>query len=227
MKAIIIAAGEATRWGNYLNTPKHLIEIDGEPILHRTVRLLKENGVKQIYVVSKDDPRYQVPGATQYIAKIDYENNADADKFLSSKSLWNRNGRTIVLYGDVYFTEAAMSTICNFKSTEWTLFCRIGASKYTGTPWGECFAQSFYPEDIPKHEAALRRVAKLHKEKKIDRCGGWEHYRAMIGLPDSIIRSKVFDGHYMNIDDLTDDFDYPEDYDRWIKMRHIYANQKD
>lgn len=37
--AIVIAAGHATRWGDYRGTPKHLIEVDGEPILHRTVRL--------------------------------------------------------------------------------------------------------------------------------------------------------------------------------------------
>jgi choline kinase len=114
MRAVIIAAGEATRWGNYLNTPKHLIEIDGEPILHRTVRLLRLNGVTDIFVVSKDDPRYLIEGANQYIAKLNYENNADADKFLSSKNLWNTQGRTLVLYGDVYFTYAAMQTICDF-----------------------------------------------------------------------------------------------------------------
>jgi choline kinase len=223
MKAIIIAAGEATRWGDYLNTPKHLIEIDGEPLLHRTVRLLKQNGVKQIYVVSKDDPRYQVSGATQYIAKLDYKTNADADKFLSSKHLWNRNGRTIVLYGDVYFTDKSMQTICKFNDKEWTLFCRPNESRFTGTPWGECFAQSFYDEDISKHEEALHRIAKLHRQKKIDRCGGWEHYRAMIGVSDNKIRSKIFNGHYVIIDDLTDDFDYPEDFERWIKMREMYA----
>jgi len=227
MKAIIIAAGEATRWGNYLNTPKHLIEIDGEPLLHRTVRLLKANGVSQVYVVSKDDERYQIPGATQYIAQLNYKQNADADKFLSSKALWNRNGRTIVLYGDVYFTEAAIKTIIGYQEKSWTLFCRKRASKLTGTPWGECFAQSFYPEDIPKHEAALHRVAKLYKDKIIDRCGGWEHYRAMVGFPDNKIRSKLFNGHCVEIDDLTDDFDYPEDYDRWITMRKDCANQRD
>ena len=30
--------------------PRQLVEIDGEPILKRTIRLLKENGVKDIIV---------------------------------------------------------------------------------------------------------------------------------------------------------------------------------
>ena len=34
-----MADGEGKRWGNYLGIPKHLIEIDGEPIIKRTVRL--------------------------------------------------------------------------------------------------------------------------------------------------------------------------------------------
>jgi hypothetical protein len=219
MRAIIICAGEATRWNNHLGVPKHLAPVDGEPILNRAVRLLQANGVSDIHVVSKDDPRYAIEGASQLIPTLNYADNADADKFLSSKQLWNQEGRTVVFYGDVYFTEAGMARICEYTGTEWTLFCRRDSSKYTGTPWGECFAQSFYPADIPKHEAALHRIAKLYKAGIINRCGGWEHYHAMIGLPDHQVRSTIFKGNFVEIDDFTDDFDYPEDYDRFLARR--------
>ena len=69
IRAIIIAAGEASRWGNYKGIPKHLIEIDNEPILYRTVRLLKENDLDNIYIVAPDDDRYKVPGSKLYIPK--------------------------------------------------------------------------------------------------------------------------------------------------------------
>ena len=39
---IIMADGKGTRWNNYQNIPKHLIQIDGETLLARTTRLLKE-----------------------------------------------------------------------------------------------------------------------------------------------------------------------------------------
>lgn len=42
MKYIIMADGGGTRWNNYMGIPKHLVEIDGEPLLGHTVRLLRE-----------------------------------------------------------------------------------------------------------------------------------------------------------------------------------------
>jgi hypothetical protein len=225
MRAIIIAAGSATRWNNYLNTPKHLIKIDGESIIHRTVRLLYENNVKDIFVVGPDDDRYKIEHSQLYIPNKD-PNNMDADKFLNSKDLWNTKGRTVVFYGDVYFTEDAISKIVNYDSAEWTLFCRLKNSIITGSDWAECFAQSFYPNSIEKHENMLNYIARLSKEKIIKRCGGWEHYRAMQGKEGKHVvpignkenRNSIEDlGNVIEIDDWTEDFDFPSDYDRFIE----------
>ena len=217
--AILIAAGEATRWNNYTGCPKHLVKINNEPLLNRSVRLIKTKGINKIYVVSKEDSRYLMQDAIQYIAKLD-KNNEDADKFLSSKELWNKSGRTIVFYGDVFFTEEAIDTIIDYSVRDWTLFCRPKKSELTGTPWGECFAQSFYPEHISKHEQTLYKIAQLKKEKKIIRCGGWEHYRAYVGIPDDQLDKFVMTTNYVSIDDFTDDFDFPDDYERFVKHYH-------
>lgn len=211
--AIIIAAGEATRWKNYLGVPKHYAKVDDEPIIERTVRLLGERGVENIYTVSKS---YNIRGAANFVPTLNYEENADADKFLSSKDLWNMSGRTIVLYGDVYFTDKAMDSIVGFPDHQWKLFCRPGPSLYTGTPHGECFAQSFYADHIEAHEKALRKIAKLKLEGKIDRCGGWEHSRMMAGLEDINRHIKDLDIYYV-IDDFTEDFDYPADYKTFMR----------
>lgn len=220
IRAIIICAGEATRWKNHLGVPKHLITIDGQTLLERTISLLRVRGVTDIHVVSKDDPRYKIKGSKQYIAKLNYEENVDADKFLSSKELWSRKSRTIVFYGDCYFTKEAMDTIIGYTKREWTLFCRPDASQITGTKWGECFAQSFYPEDIEKHEAMLHYTAELYKSGVITRCGGWEHYRAMTGRTgEKVRRPHTMTTNYVEINDWTDDFDYPEDYDVWSARR--------
>lgn len=220
-KAIIICAGEASRWGGYLNTPKHLIEIEGERLLDRTVRLLRERGITEIYtVVKKITPEYQTEGAAQWVADLNPEENVDADKFLSSKELWNKTGRTLVFYGDCYFTDEAMDKILGVHPREWTLYCRPEASEVTGTPWGECFAQSFYPEDLDRHEAMLHYVAELYKRGTITRCGGWEHYRAMTGRTGALVRRPHrMTTNYIVIDDWTDDFDYPKDYDSWLERR--------
>lgn len=216
-RAIIICAGEQKRWQNYLGVPKHLIEVSGETVLARTVRLLKDFGVKDIYIVSKDDPRYKIEGTNQFVPELNYEENADADKFLSSRSLWNEEGRTIVLYGDVYFTAEAMNKIVNFSGKEWTLFCRPTPSRITGHKWGECFAVSFYKDSHAQMNFQLHRIAQLYKAGKISRCGGWELYRAMVGRPDDQIRRPhVMSTNYEVIDDFTEDFDSPEDWESWI-----------
>lgn len=216
-RVIIICAGEATRWKDHLGVPKHLIPIDGEPLLNRTVRLLRHFHISDITVVSKDDPRYKIEGAKQFVATLNYEENADADKFLSSRELWNDQGRTIVLYGDVFFSLEALNTIINSKETDWTLFCRPDASRITGHKWGECFAISFYPESHNEMTVQLRRTATLWKAGKISRCGGWELYRAMTGRPDDKIRHPhLMTTNFVKIDDFTEDFDSPEDYELWI-----------
>lgn len=218
--AVIIAAGQASRWGGYLGIPKHLIEIDGEPIIYRTVRLLLERGISEIYVVGPaDDPRYLIEGSQLYVPVKNLLHH-DADKFLNSKPLWNQQGRTLVVYGDVYFTEEAMTKVTSFTGKDWTLFCRFGRSELTGTKWGECFVQSFYPLDLAEHERNLLYIADLKERKVINRCGGWEHYRAMNGLKESRVRQphKKY-SRYVEIDDWTDDFDRPDDYERFIKHR--------
>lgn len=216
-RIIIICAGEATRWKSHLGVPKHLIPIAGEPLLHRTVRLLRNLGVKDIQIVSKDDPRYKIPGSNQFVPVLNPKENADADKFLSSRELWNDKGRTIVLYGDVFFSLEAMTAIIRSEETDWTLFCRPEASRITGHKWGECFAISFYPESHDEMTVQLRRTATLWKTGKISRCGGWELYRAMTGRPDDKIRHPhTMTTNFIKIDDFTEDFDSPEDYELWI-----------
>lgn len=212
---IIIAAGEGTRWGNYKGVPKHIVKINGEPLLKRTVSLIRKNDTNStVYVVAKgNDERYKVEGSAYYEAKLN-PLNFDADKFLSSKELWNKKGRTVVVYGDCYFTDEAMKAIADYKDTDWTLFARYGPSSFTGCEWGECFAQSFYPDSVEKHHRGLVSLVEAIKNKVIDRCGGWEHYRWMVGAD---LKSHVKRGNFYEIDDFTDDFDYPEDYERWLK----------
>lgn len=218
---IIIAAGDATRWDNYLNRPKHLIEIDKEPILSRTVRQVKAHGADKVWIVSKKETAslYKKKAGADIFIPTFNPDMVDADKFYNSRELWNKEGRTIILYGDVYFSDLAMDSIMGWSDTQFRLFGRAFDSKITGTAYGECFAQSFYEGDQDNYLAALRRIARLYKWGLIGRCGGWEHYRAMLGFPDELIRRHFVGEKFTNIDDWTDDFDYPKDYDRFIELR--------
>lgn len=221
IRAVIICAGEATRWRDFMGVPKHLIRIEGEVILHRTVRLLKEQGVDDIVIVSKDDNRYNIEGTTQYIITPNYEENADADKFLSSKGVWNTSGKTLMIYGDCYFTDKAIFRIVNAcrRRADWMLFCRPTESKVTGSKWGECFCMFIPSGHINLFEDKLHHIAELHKAGLIKRCGGWELYRAMTGREDSDLGKHYMTTNWYLIDDWTEDFDFPKDYQMWIKRR--------
>ena len=66
MKYIIMADGKGTRWQNYNDIPKHLIEIGGETLLGRTVRLLKEGDPNCDVIITSHDSRYEIPGAQRH-----------------------------------------------------------------------------------------------------------------------------------------------------------------
>ncbi len=222
MRVIIIAAGEAKRWNNYLGVNKHFIEIDGEPILKRTVRLLRERGVTDIYIVS-DEEQYNLEGAKLYHPKRNPD-NGDLDKFMNSRELWTAEpeNKTFIFYGDVYFTEHAIDAILNDEREHFVMHCRPFGSSVTGTPWGECFAVSFncgYHNDV---DAAFVLVKDLYEREIMHKMGGWELYRATLHklLPEKLMGQHWVTGININvIDDWTDDFDFPDDYDLFMKKR--------
>ena len=213
---IIIAAGDESRWKSYLGVSKHFIEIEGEQLLPRIVRLFKKyNPSSNIYVVGKTED-YKIKDSTWYLPKLNPK-FGDADKFISSMKLWSMSERTIVVYGDVWFSEDAVKQISEYKDKDWILFGRFGKNKLTGGDGGECFAQSFYPEGIEEHHNSLNKIVTAYKHKLLKRNGGWEHYRAMIGF--AICPYHIEAGRFYQIEDWTDDFDSPEDYNQWIKAR--------
>ena len=213
-RALIICAGDATRWGNYTGVPKHLVEIEGERLLDRTCRQLWErdhNIITKVVVKNTTPSEYDTMWSEREVADLHPE-YGNMDKFLSSKSLWSKDGRTIVLYGDVWFSDFAMDTIMDFKGRGMWLFCRPSRSHYTGCEWGECFAQSFYPENLEDHERILHECSADSRFSS----GGWGWYRKMAGIDAS---ETVLGGNAVTIDDFTEDFDFPKDLDMWLKNR--------
>ena len=51
-KFVIMAGGQEKRWRRYRGVHKHLIPIDGERILDRTVRLIRERTDADITIVA-------------------------------------------------------------------------------------------------------------------------------------------------------------------------------
>lgn len=224
MRAVILADGHATRWNDHLGIPKHLARVDGEPIIHRAVRLLREEGVTDVRVVAPPDPRYDGPNH----ATVRARHNPDwreADKFLSSQHEWSPTERTLVLYGDVYFTKQAIRTIVQHDRRDWTLYGRFGRSALTGGKYAEVFAITFHPQHHTEFRDALLETVRLHLAGVTDRCGGWEAYRVMNGLRGREARHRSPQPklrRHVEINDWTDDFDRPEEYDGFLARKRSH-----
>lgn len=194
MRYIIMCSGKGTRWNNYLGVPKHLIEINGETLLARTTRLLKDNGVYN-YIITSSDVRYKQYGMTMPQSC----NDCEIDRFEETD-----DEEICYLYGDVYYTEEAIKNIINTPTDEILFF---------GSNW-EIFAIKIVNKKLfMEHKY---KVKKLYLNKLIDRCIGWEIYRSLNNIP--------FDEHritdrYFKILDGTDDIDYPEDYEKFVKEK--------
>lgn len=218
MKYIIMSAGNGKRWNNYMGVPKQYVDINGEPLLHRTVRMLKERGIKDIYITDKE-----APGSTTYKPTLtDYE----IDMFAGCLELWEETG-AMFLYGDVYYTEEAINKIVNNKSKTWHYFGRSEASE-TGKDHAEIFAIKIPEKYVSDFKEVVFKI-RNQVEKGIHRRGlGWHTYMELTGrnhnIPVEELRHVLADEDLINfteINDETDDFDYPEDYEQFIAKNKI------
>jgi hypothetical protein len=227
MKVLIISGGSGERWGNYLGLPKQLVPINGEVLIERTIRQLRELGVKDISIIKESDCKLfdclDVP-------KLDITRrndlHGDIDKLLSSRDYWNKEGKTILLLGDVYFTDEALKTIITHEGRDWYQYGRLGPNSITGKKWNENFAFSMYPEHHEQLYEAGVESFRLLSEKLIRRNTMAQCYRVMAGKngSDADYRGQPQEdlGNFVVIDDLTDDWDYPKDYE---EMKRIIENE--
>jgi hypothetical protein len=211
LTAIVLAAGEGKRWGNYTGVPKHLLEIDGESLIQRTTRQISVHADKT-FVVGTDDS-YKTEFSELFIPE-EKKSPLEMHKFSSSQKLWSE--RTVLLFGDAYYTDEAISTIVQ-DTEDFTFLLRSGPSSFTKKPYAEIYAFSFY-DSI--HETLRKSISTLLDQQDIYSAGGWSLMRHLLGIS---YRSRTEDhlskGHYIEIDDWTEDFDYPHDLDRWLEAR--------
>lgn len=217
---LIVCGGSGHRWNNYLGKPKQLAVIDGETLLARTVRQCRERNVIPVIVTAPGDTRMAVPGAVHDWAKPAPEMGATG-RYWDSRHLWARFYRNVLLHGDVFFTDEAMDAILSFDDG-WTCFARLGENELTGKPTGELFGVSFDQESTAEFERALLYTAMLWQSDVINRCIGFDVWRAMQGFRGPEVRGTspyVNVGRCVELNDWTDDFDRPEDYERFRLRR--------
>ena len=215
-RVLILAAGDAIRWENYRNTPKHRLIIEDEVLIERTARQFLKYTNDVVIVGNKN--AHQVEGCSMYVPGQG-RNLKDMAKFLSSQTIWS-DDRTVLVFGDVYFTDEAVETIMS-DTKQWRFYLRKGASTVTGKGWREIFGISFqasFNKDI--HKAILEVISK----NIAFRAGGWFLFMHLQRTEDE---NKLFttDNH-IEIDDWTEDFDFPDDLDTWEEKRMAWLKKQ-
>lgn len=187
-----MADGKGTRWQNYNDIPKHFIEINGETLLARTVRLLRQGDPGCEVIITSHDPRYEVEGATRYEP---VNNHLEIDRFTEELIADN----VCFLYGDTYYSEDAAYIIINTEAEDILFFGNQRSIVAVKVADGELF------------RSHVDRVRQLFIEGKIEKCIGWQVYQSFTGLP---FGEKKIESKYIILEDSTEDFNSPEDYNR-------------
>ena len=86
-------------------TPKQLSVINGERIIDRTIRLLRKNGIKEIYISSNSPLFYSCD-----VIRIENQNNTyrynpetDTEEGYWLDAFYPTNDPVVYIFGDVYF----------------------------------------------------------------------------------------------------------------------------
>lgn len=205
MQYIIMCGGKYDAW----ETPRQLIEINGEPIVMRTIRLLRNAGAEDIAISSNDD-RFEACGVpllrhdNGFVVHQDDVEGTWADAFYPS------DDPVCYIFGDVVFSPEAIRTIVSTQTDTIQFFASAPPfdPRYF-KPWAEPFA--FKVVDLKAFRDAVEFVRQFSRASFFDRLPiSWELWQ--------VIRHKPFNEidhtSYIAINDYTCDIDSPEDIRR-------------
>ena len=202
MKYIIMCGGTYKRW----ETPRQLTEVCGEPLVARTIRLLKEAGISDI-AISSDNPIFEQFGVpilkhdNRYVGYGNENNGRWTDAFYPTDE------PTCYIFGDVVFSPEAIKTIIETETDDIEFFASAPpfAPEYI-KPWAEPFALKVVNTEHLKHTINLTKQYQdrgMFKRKPIM----WELWQVIQATP----LNHIDYGNYTVINDYTCDVDCAED----------------
>ena len=211
MKYIIMCGGEYP----YYETPRWLTEVCGEPIVKRTIRLLKENGVDDIAISTthKGFKKFGVP-----ILKHNNEFNAYKRESFWVDAFYPVDDPVCYIFGDVVFSPNAIKTIVDYSVDDVMFFASglYSFSVFYTKPWAEPFA--FKVKDVDYFFKCIEITKEYDRRKMFLRQPvSWELWQ--------VIRNTTLNDikyNYVGINDYTCDIDHPEDAEKIEEMIYKY-----
>lgn len=204
MKYIIMCGGKYTEWAE----PRQLLPIKGEPIVARTIRLLKECGVSPDDIfISSNDPRFR-----EFAPVLFHQNNYEAYGSGQNNGAWvdcfyPMDEPVTYLFGDVVFSPEAIRTIVEADVPLIELFASAPpfAPNYCKR-WAEPFALKV--RSVNYFKTCISMTKSLRKQNLFKREPiMWELWQ-VITLHEL---NDIDFGSYTPINDYTCDVDEPDD----------------
>ena len=198
MKYIIMCGGSYAEW----ETPKHLLKVLGEPIVMRTIRLLRENGVEDI-AISSNNPAFEGLG----VPVLHHENGYHARAYNDFDGHWcdafyPTDEEVCYIFGDVIFSPEAIKKIVEAEIFDIELFG-------SAPPFAENYPKPYIEPFALKvaNTAHLRQA--IERTKELDAEGRFQRKPIMWELWQ-VIKGTRFNKtirNYTAINDYTCDID--------------------
>ena len=116
MKAIIVAAGTGSRLGELAkDTPKSLLNVNGQSILERQISVFKKFGISDITVIIGPHTEKFTFKNISFIQDKNYLEHDILSSLMLARSIMHDD--IIISYGDVIFDEQILQSLINFKGS--------------------------------------------------------------------------------------------------------------
>jgi hypothetical protein len=211
-----MAGGADTKWTDSGGEGRrHFQLVNGERVIDRIVRQLAERGITDIGIICPPIPGYDIAGTY----RVPPRHTEWGHEALNGQHLWHDSHRTLQVYGDTVFSDAAMDTIVGYQERRFMMFGRWGNGAIKGGG-GELFAFSLWPEQREEWHDALEMAFALKARGIIRRAGAWEGYRIMGGARGRRVGlHRLYPAVFTHIGAPTDDFD---NLRQWEKLRPMF-----
>ena len=205
MKYILMCGGKYPKW----ETPRQLASVFGEPVVKRTIWMLREAGIEDISI-SASDPRFEEFG----VPVLHHQNNFSPTSGSWVEAFYPTRDPACYIFGDVVFSPGAIRTITQAKTESIDFFA--SAPPFARTyikQHAEPFA--FKVVDQKRFRAAIDFVmANEYTGIFLRRPIAWELWQVIIG--ESV--RKINFNSYTIINDYTCDIDHEEDIEKLKKL---------
>lgn len=179
-------------------TPKPFRKIHGERLIDRTIRLLRENKIEDIAISSMSDIFNDIG-----VPVLRHDNAMTWDDYVWLHAFYPMTDPVCYLYGDVFYSEAAMKTIAETETDDIEFFASSPPfSKQYTKRWAEPFA--FKVVNTEWFFSCIKRALFLQTKQAFKRPPiSWELWQII----KSTALNEIDYRNYTAINDYTVDID--------------------